>query len=273
MKPTSPIRNLEFLNNVNKQEAMNTPAIELINVYKTLDGKKVLDGVSLSIERSETIAIMGGSGVGKSVTLKNIVGLMKPDKGIVKINGVDITQANTSILNDLRKKIGFLFQTAALLNSISVFENVALPLREHKKLDESEIKSRIREALALVGLSGNEDKMPSILSVGMRKRVGLARAIIGNPEIILYDEPTAGLDPVMGSVITDLIANMQKKLSVTSIVVTHDIACASKIANRIAMLHKGKIIKIGKWEEFVNLDDPIVQQFITGSAKGPLTEN
>lgn len=246
-------------------------AIELCDLTKSLGGRTVLDGVSLSIQKGETMSVIGGSGAGKSVTLKHIVGLMKPDRGCVKVDGVDVTNTNHGSLEAARRKIGFCFQGSALLNSLSVFENVALPLREHEKADEAEIRRRVEEKLALVGLAEAGQKLPSEISGGMKKRVGLARAIIRNPEIILYDEPTAGLDPVMGSTINDLILDMQKKLGVTSVLVTHDMSSAFRVSNRIAMLLKGRIIKVGTPAEFRASDDPIVKQFIYGESEGPLT--
>ena len=247
-------------------------AIELCDLTKTLSGRTVLDGISLAIQKGETMSIMGGSGAGKSVTLKHIVGLMKPDRGCVKVDGGDVTNTNHGSLEAARRKIGFCFQGSALLNSLSVFENVALPLREHETLDEEEIRRRVEEKLSLVGLSDASRKLPAEISGGMKKRVGLARAIIRNPSIILYDEPTAGLDPVMGRTINDLILDMQKKLGVTSVLVTHDMSSAFRVSNRMAMLLKGKIIKIGTPDEFRASEDPFIKQFIYGESEGPLRE-
>lgn len=246
-------------------------AIELCGLHKTLGGRAVLDGVSLRIERGETMCIIGGSGTGKSVMLKHIVGLMRPDRGHVLIDGENISHSCNGALAEARKKIGFLFQGAALLNSMSVYENVALPLREHEKLAEDEIRKRVLEKLDLVHLADAAPKMPAVLSGGMKKRVGLARAIIRNPETILYDEPTAGLDPVTASTINNLILEMQKKLGVTSILVTHDMSSAFRVSNRMAMLYQGKIIKVGTLDEFKSSEDPIIQQFIYGDSEGPLT--
>jgi phospholipid/cholesterol/gamma-HCH transport system ATP-binding protein len=247
-------------------------AIELCDLTKSLGGRSVLDGVSLSIQRGETMCIIGGSGAGKSVTLKHIVGLLRPDRGLVRIDGVDVTNTNHGTIDAARKKIGFLFQGAALLNSMNVFENVALPLREHERLPEVEVRARVLEKLGLVGLADAGAKMPAELSGGMRKRVGLARAIIRGPEIILYDEPTAGLDPVIASTINDLILDLRKKLGVTSILVTHDMSSAFRVANRIAMLLKGRIVKVGTPAEFKASTDPVVRQFIHGESEGPLTK-
>jgi phospholipid/cholesterol/gamma-HCH transport system ATP-binding protein len=256
---------------VNYAALMTPTAIELCDLTKSLGGRMVLDGVSLAIRKGETLSVIGGSGAGKSVTLKHIVGLMKPDRGCVRIDGVDVTNSRNGVLEKARKKIGFLFQGAALLNSMNVFENVALPLREHENVPEAEIRRRVQEKLELVQLADAGHKMPSEISGGMKKRVGLARAIIRNPEIILYDEPTAGLDPVVGSQINDLILDMQKKLGVTSVLVTHDMSSAFRCSNRIAMLLKGRIIKVDTPAGFKASDDPMVKQFIYGESEGPLT--
>jgi len=246
-------------------------AVELVDLTKKLGARMVLDGVNLAILKGETMSVIGGSGAGKSVMLKHIVGLMKPDRGCVKVNGIDVSGGNLEALEAARRTIGFCFQGSALLNSLSVFENVALPLREHESLDEAEIRKRVEEKLALVGLADAGSKLPAEISGGMKKRVGLARAIIRNPEIILYDEPTAGLDPVMGTAINDLILDMQKKLHVTSVLVTHDMSSTFRVSNRIAMLVKGRIVKLGTPAEFRASDDPMIQQFIYGESEGPLT--
>jgi len=256
---------------VSYRSMLGETAIELCDLTKTLGSRTVLDGVNLSIRKGETMSVIGGSGAGKSVTLKHIVGLMQPDRGCVKVHGVDITNTNHGSPEAARRKIGFCFQGSALLNSLSVFENVALPMREHETLGEDEIRRRVEEKLALVGLADAGQKLPSEVSGGMKKRVGLARAIIRNPEIILYDEPTAGLDPVMGTAINDLILDMQKKLGVTSVLVTHDMSSAFRVSNRIAMLVKGRIVKLGTPAEFRVTDDPLIKQFIYGESEGPLT--
>jgi phospholipid/cholesterol/gamma-HCH transport system ATP-binding protein len=249
----------------------SSPAVELCDLTKALGGRTVLDGVSLSIRRGETLTIIGGSGAGKSVTLKHIVGLLKPDRGSVKVDGVDVTAARNGQMEAARRKIGYCFQGSALLNSMTVFDNVALPLREHEGLSEGEVRRRVEEKLALVGLSEAAAKYPAEISGGMKKRAGLARAIIRSPAIILYDEPTAGLDPVIASTINDLILDMQKKLGVTSILVTHDMSSAFRVSDRIAMLLKGRIVKLGTPAEFKASADPVVKQFIYGESEGPLT--
>jgi phospholipid/cholesterol/gamma-HCH transport system ATP-binding protein len=246
------------------------PAIEISDLHKSFGSKPVLRGLSLELRRGETLCVIGGSGTGKSVTLKHIVGLLRPDRGTVKICGTDIFATDNGHLDEMRKKIGFLFQGAALLNSLNVFENIALPLREHERPTEEEIKRQVDDRLALVGLEEAAEKMPDEISGGMKKRVGLARAIIRNPEIMLYDEPTAGLDPIMAGTINSLVLDLQKKLKVSSIVVTHDMSSVFRIADRIAMLLEGKVYKVGTKEEFRTSDDEKVKEFIYGDSEGPL---
>lgn len=245
--------------------------IEVVDLYKSFDSKQVLQGVNLEVNRGESMVVIGGSGSGKSVLIKNIIGIMTPDKGSVLIENVDITKIKENELNEVRKKFGMLFQGSALFDSLSVWENVGFGLRQHTKMSDKEIKEISSEKLRMVGLVGIEDLMPSDLSGGMRKRVGLARAIAMNPEILLYDEPTTGIDPIMADVINELIIEMKKKLKVTSIAITHDIVSAYKIADKIAMLYNGEIIEIGTPEEIKNTKNPVVKQFITGSAVGPIT--
>ncbi len=247
--------------------------IELRDVSKKLGDRTVLDNISLQVYKGETLCILGGSGQGKSVTLKHIVGLMRPDSGSVLVEGIDISHTRNGELEEARKKIGFLFQNGALLNSMNVYENVALPLREHEQLPEPEIRRRVEEKLAVVGMSDAISKMPAVLSGGMKKRASLARAIIRNPDIMLYDEPTAGLDPIISATINQLILDIQKKLGVTSILVTHDMSSAFRVSNRMAMLWKGKILKIGTKEEFRTSDDPMIKQFVHGESEGPLRLN
>lgn len=245
--------------------------IKIQNVKKFLDERWVLDGVDLEIKTGETLVIIGQSGVGKSVLLKNIVGLMMPDSGRIIIDSNDISKMSEKALNELRFRIGVLYQGSALFDSITVAGNVAFSLIEQKKMKLSDIEQTVHEKLELVGLDDVASKMPDELSGGMKKRVGLARAIATNPDIILYDEPTTGLDPIMADVINNLIKELQKKLKVTSVAVTHDMTSAYKIADRIAMLYEGKIICLGTPDEIRSSKDPIVQQFVTGNAKGPIT--
>ncbi len=244
--------------------------IKIDNLHKSFGENKVLDGVNLEIEKGETIVIIGRSGCGKSVLLKHIIGLLRPDQGQIFIDGEDVTSYTNEKLFKLRQRCGMLFQASALFDSMTVEENVGLGLREHRLLPENEIKEKIREKLKLVGLSGVEEVMPAELSGGMKKRVGLARAIAMDPEFVLYDEPTTGLDPIMADAINDLIISLRNKLSITSIAVTHDIVSASKIADRIAMLYQGKIIFVGTPDEIKKSDNALVHQFITGSAEGPI---
>ncbi|KPL05416.1 MAG: ABC transporter [candidate division Zixibacteria bacterium SM1_73] len=244
--------------------------IEIKEVHKSFAQNEVLRGVNLTIQKGETMVIIGRSGCGKSVLLKHIIGLLKPDQGKILVDGEDITSYNDNELNKLRKRFGMLFQASALFDSMSVDENVGLGLREHTDLPETEIKKKVTKTLKLVGLSGIEEKKPAELSGGMKKRVGLARAIAMDPEYVLYDEPTTGVDPIMADVINELIVSCRNALSITSIAVTHDIVSAHKIADRIAMLYEGKIIFIGTPEETKNTDHPVVRQFIEGSAQGPI---
>jgi phospholipid/cholesterol/gamma-HCH transport system ATP-binding protein len=244
--------------------------IEIVDLYKSFGQKEVLRGVNLFIEKGQSMVIIGGSGSGKSVLLKHIIGLLRPDKGSVFIEGLDITKLNEKNLYKVRKKFGMLFQGAALFDSLKVWENVSFFLMRHRGISEKKAKEIAIEKLRLVGLVGVEDLMPSELSGGMRKRVGLARAIAHDPEILLYDEPTTGLDPIMADAINDLIIDLKKKLNVTSVAITHDMHSAYKIGDRIAMLYEGKIIEVGTPEEIKNSSNPIVRQFITGSAKGPI---
>ncbi len=239
--------------------------IKFKDVYKSFNGILVHNGINLSIIEGEIISLLGGSGSGKSVLLKELIGLMKPDKGDIILLDNNVTQMNEEALIALREHIGMLFQGAALFDSLTVFENIAYPLREHLKLTEKEIQARVADKLHLVGLSGIEKKMPDELSGGMKKRVGLARAIATEPKIILYDEPTTGLDPMTAQRINDLIIELQKKLGITTIVVTHDLHCVKTVSDRIAMLHEGKIVAVGTWEELVTSNIQVVQDFISGN--------
>ncbi len=246
--------------------------IEIINLCKAFGNNVVLDNLNLTLNAGETTVIIGRSGCGKSVLLKHIIGLMKPDSGQVLIDGKDITTVGDKELKKIRMKFGMLFQGAALFDSLSVGENVGFVLLEHTNTPRHIIRERATECLNLVGLKDIEDLKPAELSGGMKKRVGLARAICMRPEIILYDEPTTGVDPIMGDAINDLIKQLHDKLKTTSIAVTHDMRSAYKIATRIAMLYNGKIIANGSPEEIKNSKDAVVKQFITGAAAGPITE-
>lgn len=237
--------------------------IEIAELYKSFDDNKVLRGVNLTIEPGQTFAIIGRSGCGKSVLLKHIVGLLEPDSGYVKIEGQNISELNEYQLTEIRRKFGFLFQGAALFDSLNVEENVSLSLVENDYgYSKDEIDKKVEEKLALVGLPGIKKLKPSELSGGMRKRIGLARALIHDPSYILYDEPTTGLDPVMSDSIDELIKELADKLNVTSIVVTHDMFSVKNVAARIAMMHEGKIYFNGTPDEVFNSNDPVIKGFI-----------
>ena len=246
------------------------PAIRVVGLHKTLGGKLVLNGIDLNIERGKTTVIIGQSGGGKSVLIKHVIGLMKPDSGQVLVEDVDITRLNDRELNEVRKKFGMLFQGGALFDSMTVGENVAFPLKEHTKREDKEIKEVVREKLHQVGLKGIEHMMPAELSGGMKKRVALARAVALDPEIVLFDEPTTGLDPVTADAIDDLIISTHEHTKATLVVISHDIAGTFKVAHKVAMLYQGNIIFEGTPDDFRNSSDPVVRQFIERKAEGPI---
>ena len=237
--------------------------IEFQDLHKAFDGKKVLQGLSLRVRDSETVVIIGYSGTGKSVALKHIVGLLHPDAGDVIVDGQAVSTLDRDALTELRQGIGYVFQFAALFDSMTVSENLALGLRR-RGLGDDEIDERIREALALVDLSGTGERLPAELSGGMRKRVGIARAIALRPRYILYDEPTTGLDPVTSAVIDRLMVRTREHLGVTGVVVTHDMRSAYTVGDRIAMLYEGRIRQVGSVAEIQETEDPVVRQFIEG---------
>ncbi len=246
--------------------------IDIRNVTKILGERKVLNGLNLKIEKGITCVIIGRSGCGKSVLLKHIMGIMRPESGEVIVAGKDVPRLSEEELDQLRLKLGLVFQGGALFDSLTVAENVGFGLIEHTQISRKELLERVEESLCLVGLCGIGNLMPSELSGGMKKRVSLARAICIKPEIILYDEPTTGVDPITADSINELIKDLHDKLKVTSIVVTHDMTSAYKVADRIAMLYQGKIIAEGTAAEIKNSQHPVVHQFVNGLAKGPSTE-
>lgn len=250
---------------------LSEPMIKVVDLYKTFGTKKVLQGANLEVNRGESMVVLGGSGTGKSVLIKCTIGLLKPDAGEIYVAGKEVTSLKERGLNELRKKFGMLFQGGALFDSLSVWENVGFGLRQHTTLPDKDIKERAIERLKMVGLYNVENLRTSELSGGMMKRVSLARSICMEPEILLYDEPTTGLDPIMSDVINDLIVHLKETLRVTSIAITHDMTSAYKIADKIAMLYKGKIIEVGTPDEIRNSRNEIVQQFIHGRAEGPIT--
>ncbi|HVZ47919.1 MAG TPA: ABC transporter ATP-binding protein [Gemmatimonadaceae bacterium] len=245
--------------------------IRLDNVYKAFGTKPVLTGFSLEVREGDIVVLLGYSGTGKSVAIKHIVGLLQPDSGNVVVDGLEVPKLSRRDLYDLRSRIGYVFQFAALFDSLTVGENVAMGLRKRQEMTESQIQDRVHEALDLVDLPDVTDTMPSDLSGGMRKRVGVARAIALRPKYLLYDEPTTGLDPVTSAVIDELMLRMQKQLGVTSVVITHDLRTAWTVGTRIAMLYEGKVRQVGTPDEIRATTDPVVRQFIEGRAT-PLPE-
>ncbi len=244
--------------------------IELKNIHKSFEGKHVLRGADLEVKKGESLVVIGGSGSGKSVLIKHIIGLLWPDQGTVKIDSTDIAKLDEDGLSEIRKKFGMLFQAAALFDSMKVWENVGFGLSRHTSLSAADIKETAVQKLKMVGLVNVADLMPSELSGGMRKRVGLARAIAMEPDILLYDEPTTGLDPIMADAINELIIEMKEKLDITSVTITHDMKSAYKIADTIAMLYNGVIIETGSPDEIENSPNEIVRQFVEGRAEGPI---
>ena len=253
-----------------EQTQEHEPIIEVTNLVKCFGRRRVLDGINMKVYKGQTAVIMGGSGCGKSTLLRCLIGAYRPDEGEIKLFGKDIAKMDEHELNEVRKRFGVVFQSAALYKSMTVGENVALPLREHYNLDENIIRIIVKIKLELVHMRDFESYMPSQLSGGMQKRVGIARAIAMDPEIVFYDEPTAGLDPIVTSHIDHLIMDLSKKLHVTSVVVTHDMASAFRIADRIFVLKDGKFVEEGTPEEVKNSKDEFVQQFITGKPDGPV---
>jgi len=245
--------------------------IRIIDVHKSFGPKKVLNGVNLEIRKGETMVIIGQSGSGKSVLLKLLIGIMKPDRGEINVDGMNVTALRGDELLRATRRFGMLFQTAALFDSMTVAQNVAFGLERYTDLGPDGIRTRVADSLAKVGLSGIEGLMPHELSGGMKKRVGLARAIAYRPEIILYDEPSTGIDPIRADAINELIILLKKEMTVTSVVITHDMVSSYKVADRIALLYNGRIVEIGTPEAIKNSANAVVQQFIHGRAEGPIT--
>lgn len=244
--------------------------ISVRDLVKSFDTRLVLDGVSLDIYQGETFVIMGGSGCGKSTLLRHMIGAIQPDSGQVYFDSKDITTLTEDEKEKIKRRFGMCFQSAALLDYMNVSDNVSLPLKEHTSLDPKIIDVIVKMKLNLVGLQGFEHLMPSMLSGGMKKRVGLARAIAMDPEVVFYDEPTAGLDPIVCAVVDKLILDLSKKLLLTSIVVTHNMESVFRIADRVAMLHKGQVLEVGTPDQIKNSTNPIIQQFINGRIEGPI---
>jgi len=244
--------------------------IQVIDLHKAFGQKKVLQGINLQVEPGETLVVIGQSGSGKSVLIKHVIGLLKPDRGKILVDGIEITELKEEELRQVTRRFGMLFQGTALFDSMTVGQNVSFGLERYTDFSPEKIKELVRENLAKVGLRGTEGLMPYQLSGGMRKRVALARAIAYSPDIILYDEPSTGIDPIRADAINDLIIRMKQELVVTSLVITHDIISAYKVADKIAMLYEGRIIESGTPEEIRNSKNPVVQQFIHGRAEGPI---
>lgn len=244
--------------------------IRVVDLYKSFGKNAVLQGLNLQVEKGETLVIIGQSGSGKSILIKHLIGLIMPDKGEIYVDGVETTRLSEEERYKIRRKFAMLFQGAALFDSLTVLQNVSFGLERYTDLPHEKINEMARQSLLRVGLRGVESLMPHELSGGMRKRVGLARAIAYKPEIILYDEPSTGIDPIRADAINDLIIQLKKDLKMTSLVITHDMVSTYKVADRVAMLYKGKIIVTGTPEEIRNSDNPVVQQFITGDAEGPI---
>ena len=246
--------------------------IHINDLHKSFGLNKVLQGINLHIQSGETLAIIGQSGSGKSVLLKHMLGLIQPDRGSIIVDGVEICGSSEAELNNIRRKFGLLFQAAALFDSLTVAQNVSFGLERYRDLSQEELQKKVKKSLAMVGLREVEQLMPYELSGGMKKRVGLARAIAYEPEIMLYDEPSTGIDPIRADAINELIIKMKQEFRITSVVITHDMTSAYKVADRIAMLYNGKIVTVGTPEELKKSENQIVQQFIHGRAEGPIKE-
>lgn len=256
------------MQNQNQNQAKTK--ISIRNLHKAFGEKKVLQGIDLDIKEGEIMYVIGKSGTGKSVLLKHLTGLMHPDKGEVLVDGSNIFSMTDKELMQVRSHFGILFQMAALFDSMTVYENVAFALHRFTQKSEEEIRAIVKEKLMLVGLKDVEEKNPADLSTGMQKRVGLARAIAMNPQVVLYDEPTTGVDPILASAVDDLITTLNKELKVTSIVISHDMQSSFRTAHRVGMLYHGNFVLVGTPDDFKTSENPIVRQFVEGSAKGPM---
>lgn len=249
---------------------MSETMIEMKGVYKAFGEREILRGVDIQVKRGETMVLLGGSGTGKSVSIRHMVGLLEPDQGDVFVFGESIVKASKKKREKLRSRMGLLFQSGALINWLSVYDNVALPMREHRLAKEYEIDKIVKERLKWLGLMPARNLLPGSISGGMKKRAGIARALTTNPDILMYDEPTSGLDPVLSQVINELVRRLQKELDVTQVVVTHDMNSAYYIADRITFLYQGRVEFVGTPEEVKNTTNPILRQFIEGKTKGPM---
>jgi len=248
------------------------PPIELRAVSYVLDGTAILDGIDLTVRPREIVGIMGRSGTGKTTLLRIIMGLIPPAGGRVLVKGADITALDEPELNRLREHMGMVFQGAALFDSMTVFDNVAFPLVEHRRLPPREIAARVSEMLDMVDMAGTEHLLPAQLSGGMRKRIGVARSLALSPSIMLYDEPTAGLDPISAAALDDLIVRLRRQVGVTSVIVSHHVESLRRVCDRAAVLHRGRFLAVGPIPELETSADPAIHQFLSGSSEGPLTE-
>lgn len=255
----------------NAEAATSHTMVKVEDLYRSFDGLAVLQGLSLEVERGELLALIGRSGCGKSVLLRHIAGLLRPDSGRVFIDGGEMARLRGRQLSRLRERLGFLFQGGALFDSMTVYENVAFPLKEKTRMTDKEIRERVADELSRVGLSGSEQKYPSQLSGGMQKRAALARELVTEPEIMLFDEPTTGLDPIIGHSILKLIDDLHTRLKFTGIIVTHEIHRVFEIVDRVAFLHEGRIQAQGKPDDILTSEDALVRQFVRGEIEGPIS--